>query len=152
VSNEESLAEAKDRFLRGLKATARGAECPCCGRVGRIYKRSIHATMVRILIRLYTLGGDRDWVSIQTLFPSITHRGGEWSRTKLWGLIESGSRGDWRLTSEGVEFVLDRLKVPRRVHVWNNEVIGFDGEMVGAREVVNEHFSYDALMRQGEKR
>ena len=125
--------------------------------MGQVYKRKLNSGMARVLIRLYRLGGASRWVNVSELFPGVTHRGGEWSRTRFWMLVEprdrrtidKNAKGDWSLTPWGVEFVMGQARVPRYVFIWDNNPFRFSKETTSIGESLGDRFDYASLMRGG---
>jgi hypothetical protein len=54
--------------------------------------------------------------------------------------------GLWRPTADGVAFVHERIRVPARVYLYDNEPIGFDSEQITIREALGDRFDYQELM------
>lgn len=137
-----TLAEA-----RSFVATMRGdgCVCPCCDQHAKTYKRAISTEMAKILVDLVLVFHDtNDWVPARQLEA----RGGDYAKLTHWQLIEfeqpklgsSRSAGGMRPTKRGMLFALGRLKVPSHVLLYNNEVVGFDGEPIEIGEV--QGFNY----------
>ena len=73
-----------------------------------------------------------------------------------WGLIEEMAKdpgdttrrtsGLWRPTEKGVQFVQCLLQVPKRVYLYNNEILGWDDQTVTIRDALGTKFDYAELM------
>lgn len=150
----DTLQAAQDDFKVQM-VTPRGGSCHCCGRYGKIYKRSLLRAMVNALIVLYNNKTDeythyRDKQITDTLpsrdFGTLVH----------WGLTEAQKgkksdgnpkRGYYRITEKGRKFVQGRLSVPKHVYLYDNEMVYVhDEETVTIRDVMGKDFNYDELM------
>ncbi len=157
-----TLLDASLAFAEALEAALPGkpVQCPCCGHAHRNYRRKLNSGMAKVLIALYRLS-DRgeNWVNVTSLFPGVSHRGGEWSLMRHWGLIlprerRSGvknSVGDWRMTPLGVAFCENRLEVPRSADIRGGKLLGKSEETTSILGALGNGFSYLELM-QGESR
>lgn len=141
-----TLREAQD-VLRPL--TTDGHKCPLCTQFAKVYKRKIHAGMVRTLIAMYRKGG-LGWVYL----PDVKQKSRDSTGMAWWDLIEEekalrpdgGRVGWWRLTSLGEEFVLDRRTVRKYAHIYDGRWLSFSGDMVGIRDCLGTQFNYEELM------
>lgn len=159
AESSASLAGARAIFAASLEAAAPGKPvvCPCCDHAHRNYRRKLNSGMAAVLIRIYRLGGGAEaaWVNVVRIFPNTTHRGGEWSLLRHWGLVMPRERrsgvknsvGDWRLTPLGVAFVEGSLEVPRYVEVRNGKLIGKSTETTRIVAALGNAFRYDELMK-----
>jgi hypothetical protein len=154
-----TLAAAKAAFF--AKARREGADCPCCGRFGKVYKRKIHSGMAAILVLMYRFQ-ERGFTHVLTLVsatssPAVAAAigGGDYSKLRYWGFIEEGfelrdgkkhSNGMWRITGKGAQFVEGAITVPRYVWVYNGTALGFHGEPVSVYDALGDKFSYRELM------
>lgn len=142
----DTIKEAK-AFLRANKD--KGATCPCCGQMVKIYRRTINKGMAIALLSLYKAPKTPEgWVDIKALDV----RGGDYAKLRYWALVEQRRNTDakkkwsgmWRLTQLGMKFTMDRARVPKYARVYNQKFLGLAGDDVGIREVSN--FDYAALM------
>lgn len=146
-----TLHESKD-WLRARLTD--GEHCPCCGQMAKIYRRRIHHTIARNLIRLYQLSKDSDdgWVHVRRL--RITGEQGELSKARHWGLVEEsaqtrqdgGRSGHWRLTPEGVAFVRNRSRIKQYALIYDSRCLGHEGEWVTIKDALGKKFDYRELM------
>ena len=149
-----TLAESQERFAQNLN---NGTTCPCCGKYGKRYERSINATMVRSLIWLVRASGrDRKWVNVAEDAPMHVQRSKQLPTTRLWFLVErkpadpdDASRktsGIWRPTQFGVDFVNREATVPNKVHEYRGEPESWSGDRVDVLDALGERFNYGELM------
>lgn len=132
------------------------AHCPCCNRYAKIYKRRIHMSAARGLIKLYRLGGDKQYVRCSDFILEGQAGPGDTTKMKHWGLVEpqaldenvtnKRTSGMWRLTPDGVRFVRGELRVPSIKVVYDDEVIATDGADISIQEALGDKFNYSELM------
>lgn len=88
-------------------------ECPCCSKkFNVIYKRRLYKTIVQGLRNLHQKKGFNASLS-------------DFSKLKHWNLIEeTNSRGHWRITQTGIDFLAGKISVSKYVFIQNNNKIG----------------------------
>lgn len=147
-------------------AVVKGTECPLCEQRAQLYVRKLSGTMIAVLVSWYRhnreQGDTNDWLHVTSwlattnLSPSIKG-GGDWAKMKYWGFIEpqpntdkeKSSNGFWRITPQGVEFILGLVKVQSYFLVFNDQPfapVGDDVPMVGVHEALGVKFSFDELV------
>lgn len=161
------LTQAR-KWIQEKRVTTRGAICPCCDGFSKEYaRRTITWKMAEVLVEMHkkTERGDADapggWIDTPALAGVMRSRrsrstGGDESKLRFWGLIEpmpnvkrndgSNRVGWWRVTPKGRQFVLDEIRVPMYVRIYNNESLGLWGDDMGIRNV--EGFDYDKAMEE----
>ncbi len=150
----DTLEEARQGVMGDLD---KGSTCPCCEQLAKVYKRKLTSHMVRVLVELYAKNREKPgeyWHSTEL----DSHDGsGDLGKLKLWGLVEakpgegvSGTphRGLWRITLRGSKFTRGSVLVPRHVHIYNGNRLGFSEEMTTMRLALGDHFDYEELMGQ----
>ena len=145
-----TLAEAKEWLRERIDA---GERCPCCTQFTKVYKRSVTSTMARKLILIYRHYGT-GWFHMPTALADIGIASRDESFLKMFGLIEEavdrrddgGRPGWWRVTDEGVGFVLRRTRIPKHAMVFDGRVLTFTGGFVGIEESLKRKFDYHELM------
>jgi hypothetical protein len=106
------------------------------------------------LVRRWRGGEGLTWVDIQREGNRQVLKSREMGKLKFWGLIEAESRvppekkhsGKWRPTQRGEDFVDEEIQVPSHIFLYNNEYQGQTTTLVGIRECLGDHFSYEELM------
>lgn len=152
---ERTLREARLEFLDALEKHRR-AHCPCCGCDRQVYRRKISSSHAHDLLWMYRHAyrypADRyaSWRDelqrgniLSTDFASIAY----------WRLIESTgedhprypSRGHWRLTPKGIDFVLGRVRVPKYCFDYYGDR-HLAGDPVTIWQCLGEQFDYDELL------
>ena len=142
-----TLGEAR-RWL--ASKLGNGIACPCCGQFAKVYRRRLNAGMALSLVQMYRSGGT-DYVDVTRV---CNRRGREEGKLRFWGLIEEaterredgGRAGWWRVTPKGVQFAHGRLPVNSYARVYNNHLLGFDGNLVTIAECLGRPFNLDELM------
>ena len=169
---EHSLEEAQRWLTTEMCQPGRLPHCPCCGRVAKVYNRTLNKNMVGVLLLLYHRHSAAEWltglcwVQLPPLLKRSKRRndqgewGGDYGKLRFWGLIvpQPGTRGDgstrtgyWQLTPLGLQFAQALVKVPRRVFTYNNapfEPLNRQrdpDDVISIREV--RGFDYDAIIR-----
>lgn len=126
----------------------KGVECPCCGRLSKVYKRKIHAEMARFLIKLVKLYGETgEWIDARTIHgKKVAKASSDATYLRHWGLLEIGDTGTYKPTQDGIDFVNDEIYVSRYAYVRNNVVLDWDDEETDIRGALGDKFDYDELM------
>jgi hypothetical protein len=147
----ETLVEARQRLQDHLDE---GLTCPCCGQFAKRYRRKFNSGQARALINIYKRGGraDLDWVYI----PLLSAKSREEGKIAYWGLLkeaeerreDGGRAGWWRVTPIGENFIINGLRIPKYVFVYNATCFGFDkNEMVTIQDCLGNKFDLSELMQ-----
>lgn len=149
------LGEVRDELRAELMA-GEAVCCPACTQLAKIYKRTIHATMARVLILMHRHGGDAEgWIQVPTLLTEHKIRLGDESKLACWDLIErfegvreDGSKnvGIWRVTDKGRAFVRAEIVLPKYAHLYDGRVLGHSGDFVSIGDCLGDRFDYAELM------
>lgn len=148
-----TLEEAK-KEVRQKAEDNKGALCPCCGKLVKVYRRRIHAEMARFLILLFKKYTKYPrFYSMRELYPTANKAASDGSYLVHWGLIERSETreapaGYYRPTDKGLRFVHGRELVLSHVHLFNNEVVGWSNCRIDIRQSLGEKFDYDELMKE----
>jgi len=148
---DATIQEARD-WLETVMYDADGGECPACTQRVKVYRRSIHAAEARALI-LAVRAHDREWFHAPT-FADVAQCGGSWAMLRRWALIEEdnvpradgGRAGHWRVTERGVQFAQRRLSVPKYALIYDNHLLGHEGDDVLITDALGDRFDYRELM------
>jgi hypothetical protein len=168
ISNDE-LNEAT-AILRGAwKQTTehKGGYCAVCDKWGKINTLPLTGSMVKALIWLHhehVLSGDK-WINVPARAPRYVMRSYSISTLKHWNLVaqryvppptkeeikegaprKTKTSGMWQITTHGVDFLNEVIKVPKKLFVYNDTRVGASDEYITARECFEEEFNYDELM------
>lgn len=141
-----------------------GAACPCCAQFAKVYRRPLTGSMayVLLLIERWTRTSMRtEWLHVPSYLSEQSHvgvavRGGDWAKLVHWGLIEErpvvradGARhaGYYRITQLGLDFVNDRVLVPKYVFLYNRKKLDrTTDKMVSIDKALGKNFNYAELM------
>lgn len=148
-ADDRSLGDAR-AWLRGRVDD--GQSCPCCGQMAKVYRRKLTASIGRVLILMWHNNRD-DWVYL----PGIRSKGQDEAIARFWFLIErdpaavreDGSKrtGWWRLTTLGVAFIHNEVKMPMYARIYDNRLLGLDAvQSVSIIDVLGTKFDYTELM------
>lgn len=138
-----------------LKIEGDGGYCPCCDRWGKIYRRSINASMARALLWLSQQADRGDgWVHVPSIAPAWLLRSNQLATLHLWGLVVSfdpsesklTSSGLWKITQKGTLFTHNTTYVPKYAYVYNNRVEEFEGPEVSISDCLGDKFDYHTLL------
>lgn len=151
----KTIEEAKE-FLR--ENLDEGAECPCCTQTVKAYKYNLFATSAAALIRLMKIQdkNNLDHVHISEFAEAGKGygRASHFAELRHWGLVqpmdkktsEANSSGMWTITEKGRVFATNGLKVQQKVRLFNNTLLGFEGDHIGITDALGNKFDYKSLM------
>lgn len=144
-----SLADA----IRQMRSEVKdGTNCPCCGRLVKLYKRKLSAEMVVFLIALCR-EFEGDYLDIRTL-RTWKYQRGDYAYLAHWGLVEQkpgnepGKRGSahWKPMPKAFLFLRRRGLAPSHIHMLCGQFLGFSEELVSVDDALGQKFNYDELM------
>jgi len=150
-----TLEDAR-RYVQGQAKD--GVQCPCCGLLVQVYKRSFNRGMARYLMEI-VLEHQRtnDWVDVRRLpvYKTGTQRGDYGYLRWAWGLLDSRKGDDpsrrgsglWRPTERGVAVARGEDSVWSHVLHVREHVLGFCGELITIHDV--KKFDYRDLVDRG---
>lgn len=137
-----TVAEAAAMIERRLSV---GVECPCCGRTCKESKRTMSKPMARFL--LWLVGECRGYPVDPRPWTRTKDYGGDYAKVAHWGLASRlpGKEPRWSPTTKGSNFVLGKIMIPRRVVLWKNSVLRYEGPSVTIDEVLGVDLSEHPL-------
>jgi hypothetical protein len=146
----ETIKEAKD-FLRGN--WEKGVDCPCCKQFVKKYSRKLTTSMSVGLISLYVKSKQNIGQSVHIKDIEMVN-GGEFAQLKRWRLIQDEVNDDekkrtsgmWNITQKGINFVENRITVPKYCDTYNGKTLGFSEEMTSIKQSLPDNFNYAELM------
>ena len=165
---ENALLQAAKPALETLRAIVRagrdeGCTCPACDQYCKTYSRLLNATMAACLCGLARVSTQGlDFVRIADIpYGTADARtaGGEFAKLVHWDLIRARTNdtdqkrmsGQWCLTPKGLAFARGDIQVPRRVVLYNNQVIGFSEDTVDVQGALGTEFDYADLMNRSRR-
>jgi len=140
----------------------RGAVCPCCDQLAKLYKRKLNSSMAYalILIRRAFLT-QTDWLHVPEYLTKVcktgaTVRGGDWGKLVHWKLIvakDDEVRGDgskrvgfYKITDLGISFVDKRVAVPKYAFLYAQKCVRMSEDTTTIDEALGDRFNYGDLM------
>lgn len=157
TSSNITLDDARSHMMTKIED---GVDCPCCGRLVKLYKRKLHTEMALFLLKLVKLHAIRStWLKTTEILQGQTHLvagGTDGGFLEHWGLIfrlrgtnkAGGKAGVYKPTLAGIQFVEGKTSVPSHVHMLCGECIGFSSTQVTIRDCLGDKFDYDELMAE----
>ena len=134
----------------------KGFFCPCCGLFVKAYYRKLNCNMALCLIHLYR-NGLFDFVHIESfLSKNQLPRCGDFTYLKHYGFLEplkekrsdgSVRNGFYKITEEGIAFVMREILAPEGYIIFNNTLEGFYGKAITISKALGKNFNYDELMK-----
>lgn len=120
-----------------------GVRCPCCDQYAKTYKRKFNSGLAYALIqiaRAFPVGKP-----FLTKMVTTIHDPG---MARHWGLLERvPDTAAWRLTQDGLDFVLHRIEIEKFAVIYNNKLLRLDdSEWVDIRKALGDKFDYEELM------
>ena len=97
-----------------------------------------------------------DWTDVPRTAPLwLIKIAGEFAKAAHWGLIEQKKNDDpakrcsglWRATARGKNFAHGLELIPTHVYLFDNKVVGFEGEETTIQRALGNRFNYEELMR-----
>lgn len=153
-----SIEKIKFHFHKEL-SSGRMIKCVVCEQSAKIYKRPLYSSQSFCLIEMY-----KKWLSGVHLvhvkdLKGDAARGGDFAKMELWGLISQVNKspsdtkkrtsGCWSITKKGIAFAAGRIKIPKKVVIYNKKVVGFSEEQISIKDSINDNFDYEELMKNG---
>lgn len=157
MNRESFLEDLRQDWQDGIKSKE-GANCPCCGRFSKVYKRTINRSIAQSLRWMYQFAKDSGvdaWAYMREQAPQQSIRANEYTKLLSWGLAEKmpsepnskkKSTGMYRITQKGIDFVEHRVSVPKYVFINKNEVLYVSEELTDFTSCLGEYFDYQDLM------
>ena len=160
--NTDQIGEAGFRFRKRVMSGEKGVVCPCCHRPATLRKRMLNSGLARTLILINRHPHIRQptdgWVRVsEELKDEGVLRNREYQRLRFWDLLEphhdakrtmgKNSNDTYRVTANGVRFVLGDLCVRKYAYTYDNICWGFGDEVIDIAGALANRFDYAALMR-----
>ncbi len=168
-----SAVDQATKVLKGNMFTkdvmSKGCKCPVCNQNVRLQKYTINSEMAKCLIDLYKLNKkepDRVWFHVAKDIKIGISVSGAFAKMRHWGLIEQLTQknnltakktsGMWRITDKGMDFVLNRISIPKFIKVYNQTFYGFEEEKndknkpITITDAISTKFNYSELLKNYE--
>lgn len=149
--SDRTLFDARIEWAKTIKG--KGGRCPCCHRWGKINARALNSTMARSLIWLTRVRG-HEWIDVPKMAPRWLVQTNQLASLRWWDLVERSEShtpevkhsGLWRTTSQGRLFVGRHISVPKKVYVYDGEVVAKSEDGVMIDGALGKHFDYSEMM------
>lgn len=147
---ESVIADMKKSLMA---AADKGARCPCCNQMFKIYKIPMNGTQVSLLKNAYLQHG-LGWFHISSL-RNHDSGSGAFAKLRYYGFLveqvhdgnpKKRTSGIWRVTEDGAKFLKGELRVRKKAVILTGNFLGLDGELVSVFDVMGETFNYQKLM------
>jgi hypothetical protein len=159
-----SLADAQASFRDAVYD--KGGDCPCCGKYAKVYIRSANGAMMLCLWALSRAAArepEREWHHVRAIDSELAirkiqcHWSSGWGAgLAKWGLIlqkpgkgkggKSRTSGFWKMSPAGIKFLAGESRIPKEVHSYGNDTVGWSEERVTFEEALDDKFNYEKLM------
>ena len=148
---KESIIQAlREENQRLRKIPKESHYCRVCDQRCKEYHRPMYGTQAARLIMLYRKAqfGEQPTYHVRDFVLPNTSSDGGFALLVHWDLIWPGEeRGVWGITPKGKDFVEQQITVPKRIILYDDNFLGFDGdEEVGVVEALGTNFNYEELM------
>jgi hypothetical protein len=148
--NQGDLWKTLDDAIKEVEAgKPKGITCPCCKQYAKIYNRKLNSAMAYSLILVvkhFKYNPEQEWVHVERLLSKKT-RATDFYKLRFWDLIEEGEQsGHWKVLPKGIEFASNKITVPKKVAIYNNEFLDDSEEQTTIIESLGEHFDFYELM------
>lgn len=147
----DSITVAKQFLKENWKE---GVICPCCNQVVKLYQRKIYATMAILLIALYKQTHPKyDFIHINEFRGN--NGTGDFAKLRYWEMInekpnddnpDKRTSGYWSITQKGIDFITNRIIVPKYVLLYDSRVFGFSDDKISIEQALGKKFKYTELM------
>lgn len=152
--DQKTVKEAREDLMQKVE-DGEQVTCPVCDQNCKMYKRKLNvmqAVFICWLVRRWIENGG-EWINVPKEYPK--NIGGEYGKLVHWKLAElkpndedpsKKTSGLWRPTQKGIDFVAERITVPKHIFLYNNELHSVSEEQTTIRESLGEKFDYEELM------
>lgn len=152
-----TLEEARDLLQHIVVVEREATDCPCCGRLAKVYQRQINHTMARNLALAYRKYGVRTPFRIAELNRRGDKDPGNLNLLIHWGLIQKeeptlredgGKAGWWSVTKLGRAWLRGKTTVQRYAVLYQNELVEMMGETWSVHDAMKKTFNLKDLMEE----
>ena len=131
-----------------------GVTCPCCSQLYKVWRKKPISTAVAALCRLVSLQQQRDTFYHLDDFNVVT-KDRNFNQLINWNLMQpmqseertKRSSGFWKATEKGVQFVQDKIQIPKYVFTLDNKVIGYSDQQINIYQALSNKFAYQELFK-----
>ena len=124
-----------------VKLKAGKDKCPLCGRLCRAYCKSLDKRLIKLAwdILIWMRENKRHAFNPKEVWLEDHQKINDFQKLHYFGIIErTHDSGWWKLTKKGYRFLMGEIQLPKRVWVFNNEILRDEqGNPVVEDEMVN---------------
>ena len=122
-------------FSRQIKEddslTAKNLYCPLCDEKMNSYWHSINIPLMDALKKLYEAGGVAHLRDLDLTFSQKTN----FQKLHYFDLATTDGSGEYTITNTGVDFILGKIKIPKKIRTYRNEIVEKSDEIAGVKDV-----------------
>ncbi len=112
-------------YLNPLRLKAGKDKCPCCGKLMRAYCKTLDDRLVKLAwdIAIYLQKNKRQTFNPREVFTNYHHIL-DFQKLGYWGIVaRTDKSGWWKMTKKGWAFLMGKIKLPKKVWVFNKKVV-----------------------------
>lgn len=148
---EDFIRVTTDPILDKFNADYDAFDCPTCGRVVALYKRTLHKSIIEQLINLYNAGGHLAHIHSNNFIQG--KKGMDFAIARHWGLIEreantdkkKATSGRWKLTFKGMSFLNGLLDIPKYAYLCDDKLQAISETTGKIQEFLPQTFDYSTI-------
>ena len=140
--------------LASIRSKGESTRCKVCDQHVKEYRKSLSSNSARFLFSLVSVSKTKKdgWVH----HTDCIYQSRNYPEVAYWGLAytkkdaskDKKTSGFWRPTQLGVDFIKNKIKIPKYVHVYNAKVVRIDdSEKVSIIDSLGSKFNYSDLMK-----
>lgn len=126
------------QFLEPQKLKEGKDKCPCCGKLMRAYCKTLDKRLVLLAKEAFSYMNKQGLktVAIGEMFGGDYKKVNDFQKLGYFGLFERcEGRNRWQLTPIGKRFFAGEMKIPKRVWIFNNQIVDSEDELVTVDQV-----------------
>ncbi len=107
-------------------------KCPTCHRLMRSYAKTLDLRLIKIFYEIAEVARQHDnYFNPRRVFMDDHHKVTDFQKLHYWGFIEKTKKsGLWKMKQKGWQFLKGNIQVPKRVWVFNNQVVSEDDDLM----------------------
>ena len=146
--------EEATQFLRTGIVKPGGCKCPACKQKVTLRKCGINKNMVDFLLNLAIVSKALIIDTPESIYYlDAKPKDKDYTSLAYWGLIESGdSRGYWKITSLGIEFLKGKAAIQQNAMIYNREVFGYSGDKLTVTDVLDKAWTLQQAINRKHSR
>lgn len=110
--------------------------CETCGAKLLSYKHKFNKGMAKGLMILHKKGGS---AGLRDMTELSFNQKNNFQKIRYWGLIEKGESGLWEITRHGINFLMNKVMIQKKVKTFRGLVEGFEGEFISILDAFGDY-------------